>query len=118
MLNNNISTSITVEKTLVNQKLAALRSVNLSYYSDLYEVFTKAEIQIINGLIGDNDINSETNSSLYYLFFENICSLVCTTSTDTRDDNQYLVHEGLSGIYSSMSKYIKSSYDYELENAK
>jgi hypothetical protein len=87
MLNNNINGSITVEKNIVNAKLAVLRSISLSYYSDLYDVFTNSEIQIINGLIGDNDVDSSTNSSLYYIFFDDICSLICSTSTDSRDDN-------------------------------
>jgi hypothetical protein len=86
MLNNNINGSIT-EKNIVNAKLAVLRAISLSYYSDLYDVFTNSEIQIINGLIGDNDVDSSTNSSLYYIFFDDICSLICSTSTDSRDDN-------------------------------
>ncbi|CAD8186524.1 unnamed protein product [Paramecium octaurelia] len=118
MQNNKINESITVQKSLVNQKLLAMRTTNLTFYSVLYEDFVKSEELIIKGLINDDSVDRQNNSTLYQLFFNDLCPIVCPNSTDEKDQNKYYVSEGISGIYSSLSKYIKSSFNYELENLK
>ncbi|CAD8181342.1 unnamed protein product [Paramecium pentaurelia] len=118
MQNNKINESITVQKSLVDQKLVSIRTTNLTFYSILYQDFVKSEELILKGLVNDNSVTRQNNSTLYQLFFNDICSIVCPNSNDQRDQNKYFVSEGISGIYSSLSKYIKSNFNYELENLK
>ncbi|CAD8186936.1 unnamed protein product [Paramecium pentaurelia] len=118
MQNNKINESITVQKTLVNSKLLAIRTTNLTFYSILYQDFVKSEELILKGLINDQTVDRQNNSTLYQLFFNDLCPIICPNSTDERDMNKYYVSEGISGIYASLSKFIKSSFNYELENLK
>ncbi|CAD8101093.1 unnamed protein product [Paramecium sonneborni] len=118
MQNNKINESITVQKSLVDQKLISIRTTNLTFYSILFQDFVKSEELILKGLVNDDSVDRQNNSTLYQLFFNDICSLVCPNSTNEKDQNKYYVNEGISGVYSGLSKFIKSTFNYELENLK
>lgn len=39
---------------------------------------------------------------------------MCTNSTDSKDNNREYAKNGIMGMYSSLTKYITQSYNYEL----
>lgn len=58
------------------------------------------------------------NQEFYHLFFEDVFEIVSTNSADSKDNNREYAKNGIMGMYSSITKYITQSYNYELGSGK
>ncbi|CAD8141741.1 unnamed protein product [Paramecium octaurelia] len=88
---------------------------NLSDFKDLVNSFQQSQIQIIQMLIEDPNIDPSKAGVLNEIFFQDLCPSICPNSSNIKDNCTYLYNKGIIGIYTKMSNFLTTSYNYELE---
>lgn len=53
--------------------MKGLKATNLTFYKILFDEFISSEELIMKGLTNDDSVDRLSNSTLYNLFFNNIC---------------------------------------------